>query len=386
LQTDTTVFQNTEVGEHMFKKSSVKRIGGIIFAGFTLSACADIGPQSVGNDRLKYNEVLQNTNNEELLLNLVRLRYHDTPSFVNVSSITAQLSLSTSATLGLTNTRTTESSTLGNNALARALSSTFTYAQNPVISYSPLHGDAFVREMLTPISLDLFVLLAQSGWDLEKILKLGVTRLNLVPNAPSGSGPTPRKAPEYKNFHKLVKALKAMGPDVHINYFVRDKKNVPGIHFSPGALKSPEGKTVVELLNLHPATHTYALTLSESEENRPQKTISVRTRSLLGILYFLSHSVDVPPQDFERGLVVKTQTPDGQTFDWKEISKEMFRINVEPKRPEKAAVVVQYRGHWFSIRDNDLETKATFTLLSQLLSLQSGNSIVKAPALTIPLN
>jgi hypothetical protein len=48
----------------MVKKSSLKTFSGPILAALTLSACADIGPQSVGNDRLKYNEVLQATNDE----------------------------------------------------------------------------------------------------------------------------------------------------------------------------------------------------------------------------------------------------------------------------------------------------------------------------------
>src|SRR5262245_27974183 len=40
-----------------------------------LACCGCLGPRAVQCTRARYNEVIQNTNNEELLLNLVRLRY-----------------------------------------------------------------------------------------------------------------------------------------------------------------------------------------------------------------------------------------------------------------------------------------------------------------------
>ena len=41
--------------------------------------------------RTAYNKAVQNTTNQELLLNLVRLRYSDTPYFLDVNNIQSVL-------------------------------------------------------------------------------------------------------------------------------------------------------------------------------------------------------------------------------------------------------------------------------------------------------
>ena len=54
----------------------------LIFLVVATTACAKIGPdiiQASGND---YNIAIQRTIDEQLLLNLIRLKYHDTPFFL----------------------------------------------------------------------------------------------------------------------------------------------------------------------------------------------------------------------------------------------------------------------------------------------------------------
>ena len=52
------------------------------------AGCHIPGPTSIKTGRDNYNVAIQQTNNEQLLLNLVRLRYRDTPLFLEVSSVT----------------------------------------------------------------------------------------------------------------------------------------------------------------------------------------------------------------------------------------------------------------------------------------------------------
>ena len=49
------------------------------------------------------------------------------------------------------------------------------------------------------------------------------------------------------------------------------------------------------------------------------------------------------------------------------------------------AVKIKYRGAWFSIADNDLNSKSTFTMLTQLGALQAGGSPTTSPVLTLPI-
>src|SRR5262245_12977098 len=51
------------------------------------------GPKNLYKTRLPYNEAVKATSEEQLLLNIVRLRYSDNPSSLAVSNIAAQFEL-----------------------------------------------------------------------------------------------------------------------------------------------------------------------------------------------------------------------------------------------------------------------------------------------------
>ena len=56
-------------------------------ASLILSGCAQLGPDLVKAGRNDYNKVLAQTDDEETLINLVRMRYADNPAMLNVSSV-----------------------------------------------------------------------------------------------------------------------------------------------------------------------------------------------------------------------------------------------------------------------------------------------------------
>ena len=61
-----------------------------------ISGCASFGPNALRDTRLQYNEAVKATTEEQLLLNIIRLRYTDTPSSLAVSTIAAQFERSQS--------------------------------------------------------------------------------------------------------------------------------------------------------------------------------------------------------------------------------------------------------------------------------------------------
>lgn len=111
----------------------------------------------------------------------------------------------------------------------------------------------------------------------------------------------------------------------------------------------------------------------------------MRCRSLLAVLYFLASSVEPPPRDVEAGLVTITRDEAGQPFNWQELSGRLITIHSQESRPKNAYVTIPYRGSWFFIADNDLNSKATFGLVNLLFSLQSATGKGKSPLLTIPI-
>ena len=52
-----------------------------------LTGCKSIGPKMLPQDRMAYNKSISDSWREQTLLNIVKLRYLDTPLFIEVTSV-----------------------------------------------------------------------------------------------------------------------------------------------------------------------------------------------------------------------------------------------------------------------------------------------------------
>jgi hypothetical protein len=59
----------------------------------TASGCATRGPAAICVQRARYSAAIQQTTDEQLLQNIVRLRYGQTPTFLEIAGIVVQLSV-----------------------------------------------------------------------------------------------------------------------------------------------------------------------------------------------------------------------------------------------------------------------------------------------------
>lgn len=103
------------------------------------------------------------------------------------------------------------------------------------------------------------------------------------------------------------------------------------------------------------------------------------------MLYYLSQAVEVPERDVKKGKVTVARDETGKPFDWKAVLGDSMTIASQTARPAEAAVAVRYRGTWFYIDDSDLESKSTFSMLSQIFALQAGEAEGIRPILTLPV-
>ena len=153
-------------------------------AARAVAGCHTAGPQAVRTARIDYDEAMTAAYNEQLLLNLVRLRYRDTPHFLEVSSLVTEHVLGASASA---------SALLGAGAADVGVSLGGTYEESPKVVYAPLAGEQFVTRMLTPIQVETLYLLMRSGWSVERVLRCCVREMSGLINAPSADGPTPTR-------------------------------------------------------------------------------------------------------------------------------------------------------------------------------------------------
>ncbi|WP_305906808.1 hypothetical protein Q9L42_019020 [Methylomarinum sp. Ch1-1] len=91
-------------------------------------------------------------------------------------------------------------------------------------------------------------------------------------------------------------------------------------------------------------------------------------------------------QHIDEGLVTFTKNKHDAPFNWAETPVgEFFQVDYSEDYPQQAFLAVPYRGHWFYIADDDLESKSTFMLLTQLFDLQAGQTKYNGPTLTLPV-
>lgn len=339
-----------------------------------LSGCAHLGPESIKGNRLDYNMAIQQTNDQELLLNLVRLKYRDRLYFMNVERVVSALEFNRGIGAGATFPPGVDP-TLSISPVSAA------YNEKPSIFYTPLEGDKFVRQMLTPIGLETILLLTRSGWSSERVLLQTVQTMNHLKNAPSASGPTPDLEPEYREFREAVRALRSLQTRGLVS-FGRDAGEHGGyeLRIASDAGDDADAIRFRGLLNLDPALTRYRVFVGYGAPD--SQSIAVTTRAMTGVLYYLSQGVRTPPADEEKGRVTRTRTATGDYFDWNNMLDGVLRIESASVRPEDAAVSVPYRGGWFYIRDADLQSKTTFSLLAQLMTLQAGPAVAGGAALS----
>lgn len=344
---------------------------------FILGGCARLGPATLEVERSNYNIAVQRTNDEQLLLNLVRLKYRDTPLFMEVTSVASQFTLTGNANASAALTE----SAPGLFGLGAGAS----IAEKPTVTYTPLQGDRFIRRVLSPISLKNISLLYHSGWSVDRIFRLCFQRLNHLRNAPGASGPTPASAPDYEEFQEATRLLRLLQAKDAMDLLYAEYEGVPGLvlEIAPEARQWPEVKALAGLLGVAPGQARYQLFPGPAQ--KPELTVRVEPRSLLGILFYLSQAVEAPERDVERGLVTRTTYPGGEPFDWTKLTGDLLRIASSGQMRNDASVQVRYRGAWFYIDDAHLASKSTFSLLAQLFSLQAGEIKADGPLLTLPI-
>jgi len=359
-------------------KKGMAAAWGFVFWGLPLlllmAGCTGIGAARIEGDRINYNQAIQQTNDEQLLLNLVRLKYRDTPFFMEVSNVASQFifSAGVDASSGFTEGA---ASTLGFGADA-------SFEERPTVTYTPLQGDEFIKRVLAPITFQTIALLYDSGWKIDRLFLLCLQRMNKAKNAPSASGPTPDLAPGYEEFSQAVRILYRFQRQDTLELIFRIHNEFPQLimKFDEKVLDSPDLQEFSNLVGVSPDNGRFKMTALDDSQN-----IRIKTRSLLGIMYYLSQGIEVPVRHQEQGKVTITHDASGRVFDWDNITGDLFKIRSADGRPNSASIAVKHRGTWFYIDDADLSSKSTFSLLAQIFSLQAGKGAGGGLLLTLPI-
>ena len=120
-----------------------------LFTFFIVLSCgcqSTFGPRALKYTHPAYNQVIVNTLDQQMLLNLVRLKYRDSVFFLNINSVTASFTMG--AQMGVEGEYGIDwKRDLGDGRVVRP-NIGMNYSQTPTISYTPLQGEEFLEKGL----------------------------------------------------------------------------------------------------------------------------------------------------------------------------------------------------------------------------------------------
>lgn len=180
----------------------------------TLAGCTSFGTIVLPKNRQGFGGAMIVSEEQQFLLNIVRMQFEDRPVFMNVDSITTSNSLSSSAN-GNYSYSSSPSRSVAENFISRSFglsrsygfSPSLSYSDSPTVSYSPLQGERFMRNILQPISMGDVYLLLSSGWSAEKVMRVVFDRIYDMENRGRLVDTYTETLPDSKRYEEFTKLL-----------------------------------------------------------------------------------------------------------------------------------------------------------------------------------
>lgn len=337
-----------------------------------IGGCTGFGPAVIRYQQADYANALADAAKRQALLNIVKLRYADAPTFLGVNQLVAGYSLQGNVSLGTDllegGLRLPDDAQVGVGGV---------FSNNPTVTYTPVAGADYARMFLAPLApADLFGLLL-AGVTPDLVIGLGLHSIGPFENEHAGSGDIIPAAPGFGEVLRLFVDLSRRGA-VAIRLDLVDGRRVARLRFAerPGEERDPAERRLRELLQLELTRDAFDLVYSLGAVGPGQ--IGIRTRSLVEVLGQLAADIEAPAADVEAGRTyASVASLHGPAVPQIEIQNGLFEAR-------RAFVTVPYAERWFWIDDRDFASKRVFTFVMMLFSLAQSVRPGQPPVITIP--
>ncbi|MGZ8159720.1 MAG: hypothetical protein ACXWT1_07865 [Methylobacter sp.] len=343
-----------------------------------LPGCASFGPPSVDRDRFDYINAVASSWKQQTLLNIVKLRYADTPVFLEVGQIISGYQLEgTVAVGGSLNSASAVGDILSMGTSGR-------YTDRPTITYTPLTGAHFMHVLMTPIPPPALFMLIEQGWPVDMLMQVGVQRINGISNRKSGA----RGQAEDRDFATLLMAFQRLQSSgtLGLRVEVSKESKLEGMIMTISQKNlSPEIQAdrdlVRKLLGVRPNLQDFKVIYGGVSDK--DDVVAVQTRSGLQILAELSANIEVPPEHIAE---LRTYPPIPESERGAKSLPPLIRLHADKSQPSDAFATVKYRDYWYWIDDRDFRSKGIFTFLMIIMTLAEKEETTPPPVITIEGN
>ncbi len=354
----------------------MKTILSAILAAATLilGGCTSIGPGTVARDRFDFTTAISQSWKEQMLLNMVKLRYGDAPVFLDVASLINSYQVSGAANLGATGQLVSPYQATPNVGVAGS------YSNTPTITYSPLTGEKFSKSMLTPIPPSSIFHFIQAGYDAGAVFRVLVQSINGIRNSYGGTLRTRPGDPEFYLFIERMRRIQDSGAyEIRIQKSTDREALVAVFSDKVDAKTEADISEVRKMLGLDPHAREFRVIYGSIASN--DKEIAMLTRSVSQVLMNLAAFIEVPDRHVSEKRVKPSsaeQRADGSP------APPLIQIRSSSEKPEDAFVAVPYQNYWFWIDGKDLVSKGVFSFLMFVFNLVDTGVKEGAPVVTIP--
>lgn len=342
-----------------------------------LTGCAGVGPRSISSGRAAYNEAINTTEDEQMLLSIVKGRYGETFSLLAVNGVAANVSFASGANIqaGIGN----DDYYMGNLV---PFSGGLAYEENPTITYSPVHGDRYLRQLLSPVPLDILLLFISNETYTGKPFTLLANRINSIQNPGFLGSPEAQPDPRFERVIELFIELDKAGAIL----LVADPERAASLNvlitgYAPAWTgQVEEFLSLLGLPMLKDAGKDIVFPVYEGVKGSDVDGLAISTRSTFELLQIMKASIVVPQEHIDAGVVA--------IFPPKGLPGRDIHVYSSKEKPKKASVAVKHRDYWFYIDDTDMNTKLYYLMIRTLWSTSIANATEHkaAPVMTIPVS